>query len=159
MKVIFLDIDGVLNSRIYDRKRNWNENTDIDESRLPVLKSIVDKTEAVIVLSSSWRTDWNENPALCGEDGKYINETLAKAGLKVYSKTPDYGLRGERKDEIIGWLTSCKEDIESFVILDDYAFGWDELFSNFVKTNPNFGLGLEEEHAEKAVKILNGKTK
>ncbi len=52
MKIIFLDIDGVLNSRTYDRKRNWNEQTDIDESRLPLVKEIVDSTGAEIVLSS-----------------------------------------------------------------------------------------------------------
>ena len=55
MKVIFLDIDGVLNSGAYDRRRNWNELTDIDESRLPLVKQIVDQTGAVIVLSSTWR--------------------------------------------------------------------------------------------------------
>lgn len=55
MKVIFLDIDGVLNSRTYDRKRNWNEQTDIDETRLPLIKEIVDATDAKIVLSSTWR--------------------------------------------------------------------------------------------------------
>ncbi len=53
MKIIFLDIDGVLNSRTYDRKRNWNEQTDIDESRLPLVKEIVDSTGAEIVLSST----------------------------------------------------------------------------------------------------------
>ena len=51
MKIIFLDIDGVLNSRVYDRKRNWNEQTDIDETRLPLIKEIVDATDAKIVLS------------------------------------------------------------------------------------------------------------
>lgn len=56
MKVIFLDIDGVLNSRAYDRKRNWNEKTDIDETRLPFIKEIVDATGAKIVLSSHLAT-------------------------------------------------------------------------------------------------------
>lgn len=47
MKIIFLDIDGVLNSRAYDRKRNWNEQTDIDETRLPFIKEIVDRKSVV----------------------------------------------------------------------------------------------------------------
>ena len=46
MKVIFLDIDGVLNSRAYDRKRNRNEQTDIDETRLPLVKEIIERTGA-----------------------------------------------------------------------------------------------------------------
>ena len=51
MKVIFLDIDGVLNSSAYDRKRDWDKLTNIDESRLPLVKRIVDETGAKIVLS------------------------------------------------------------------------------------------------------------
>ena len=62
MKVIFLDIDGVLNSRAYDRKRNWDELTNIDESRLPLVKNIVDETGARIVLSSTWKTHWDKLP-------------------------------------------------------------------------------------------------
>ena len=52
------------------------------------------------------------------------------------------------------WLKATAEVIESFVIIDDYRYGWGKLFENFVKTNPNFGLGLEEEHVRKAIEIL-----
>ncbi|MDE6189696.1 MAG: hypothetical protein K2G37_05375, partial [Clostridia bacterium] len=88
MKIIFLDIDGVLNSRAYDRLRDWNILSDIDETRLPLLKKLVDTTGAKIVLSSTWRAHWNEDPNLCDEDGMYINKTFAKYGLFVYSRTP-----------------------------------------------------------------------
>ena len=80
MKIIFLDIDGVLNSRAYDRKRNWNEQTDIDETRLPLIKEIVDATNAKIVLSSTWREHWDREPNRCKEDGRYINKFFAKYG-------------------------------------------------------------------------------
>lgn len=155
MKVIFLDIDGVLNSRSYDRKRNWNEQTDIDESRLPLLKSIVKATGAKIVLSSTWRQHWNRNPERCDADGEYINRTFAKFGLEIFDKTPGLGLYFDRPDEIRAWLNCIEEDVESFVILDDYRYNWGNLSENFVKTNPNFGLGLEEEHVQKALEILN----
>lgn len=69
MKVIFLDIDGVLNSRKYDSVRNWNEQTDIDVSRLPLLGEIVAATGAEIVLSSTWRVHWEKEESLCDEDG------------------------------------------------------------------------------------------
>lgn len=155
MKVIFLDIDGVLNSRIYDRKRNWSEQTDIDETRLPLVKEIVDATGAKIVLSSTWREHWNMDPDKCDADGVYINETFAKYGLEIYDKTPDLGINFDRPDEIEAWLNSVQEHIESFVIIDDYRYTWGKLSNNFVKTNPNFGLGLEEEHVKKAIEILN----
>lgn len=154
MKVIFLDIDGVLNSRAYDRKRNWNEQTDIDETRLPFVKKIVDETGAKIVLSSTWREHWSIDPGLCDSDGVYINNSFAKYGLEIYGKTPDLGRNFDRPDEIKAWLDSTKENIESFVIIDDYRYGWGKLSDNFVKTNPNFGSGLEEEHVQKAIEIL-----
>ena len=53
------------------------------------------------------------------------------------------------------FIRDSGEVVERFVIIDDYGFGWKELAEYFVKTNPNFGLGLEEEHVIKAVGILN----
>jgi len=154
MKVIFLDIDGVLNSRKYDRERDWNVQSDIDETRLPLVGSIVEQTGAKIVLSSTWRTDWEKDPRLCRDDGVYINETFAKYGLAIYDKTPYLGLCANRRDEVRAWLDEAEEIVESFVIIDDYGFGWQELSDRFVKTNPNFGAGLEEEHVKRAVAIL-----
>ncbi len=155
MKVIFLDIDGVLNSRAYDRKRNWDELTNIDESRLPLVKNIVDETGARIVLSSTWKTHWDKLPEKCDTDGIYINETFSKFGLEIYDKTPDLGIDFDRPDEIKAWLDCARETIESFVIIDDYRYAWGKLADRFVKTNPHFGLGLEDEHVQKAVEILN----
>lgn len=156
VKVIFLDIDGVLNSRAYDRKRDWTKQTDIDETRLPLVKRIVEETGAEIVLSSTWRRHWDKNAEACAEDGRYINEIFAKYGLKIYDKTPYLGICAERKDEVALWLERAGDAVEKFVIIDDYRYGWAELYDFFVKTNPNFGAGLEEEHVVKAIEILNG---
>lgn len=158
MKILFLDIDGVLNSRAYDRTRNWNEQTDIDETRLPFVKRIIDETGAKIVLSSTWREHWDKTNEKCDEDGVYINKTFAKYGLEIYDKTPDLGLKSDRPDEIKAWLETVQEKIEKFAIIDDYSYGWGSLSDYFVKTNPHFGLGLEEEHVIKAIAILNDGT-
>ncbi len=58
MKIIFLDIDGVLNSRQYDAERGTAEGN-IDVSRLLLLKQLIDQTGAKIVLTSSWRRHWD----------------------------------------------------------------------------------------------------
>ena len=59
MKIIFLDIDGVLNSDEYfDKIKNLNINgieNDIDISKIILLKKSLDETGAKIVLTSSWR--------------------------------------------------------------------------------------------------------
>lgn len=155
MKIIFLDIDGVLNSRAYDRKRNWNEQTEIDETRLPLIKEIVDATNAKIVLSSTWRQHWNKDPNRCDVDGRYINKIFARFGLSIYDKTPDLGITALRREEISKWLKETEQEIDSFVIIDDYRYGWGDLSEHFVKTDPNFRLGIEKDHVEKVIDILN----
>lgn len=155
MKVIFLDFDGVLNSAIYDRMRDLTKNTSIDETRLPLLKQIVDRTNARIVLSTSWRKHWDPNIALCDDVGLWINELFSRYGLEIYDKTPYLHFGAGRKNEIIDWIKYSIEPIESYVILDDYAFGWEELSDKLVKTSPTIGRGLEQEHIEKCISILN----
>ena len=59
MKVIFLDIDGVLNSDEYfDKIENLNVQgieREIDVNKIKLLKRAVDETKAKVVLTSSWR--------------------------------------------------------------------------------------------------------
>lgn len=58
MKVVFLDIDGVLNSsKTIDRNFDYPE---LDPRNLKVLKDIVELSHAVLVLISSWKDDWNK---------------------------------------------------------------------------------------------------
>ena len=156
MKILFLDIDGVLNSRAYDCHRNWDEQTNIDETRLPLVKEIVEKTGAEIVLTSTWRRHLDDDLNACDEAGAYIVRTFAKHGLRIFSKTPDFGRDASRRDEVAAWLLERGKAVETFVILDDCAFGWGELSPFYVHTNPHFGYGLEEEHVIRAIAILNG---
>ena len=60
-----------------------------------------------------------------------------------------------RKGEVLKWLQETDEEIEAFVIIDDYRYGWGELSEYFVKTEPNFRLGIEKDHVERAIEILN----
>lgn len=154
LKIVFLDIDGVLNSRSYDKRRDWTKQTDIDETRLPIVKRVVDETGAKIVLSSTWRTHYSSDPDLCDDDGRYIVETFAKYGLSLYDKTPDLGYSADRRDEIKQWLDDGGDDIEAFVIIDDYRFGWGDLADRVVLTDPIHRSGIEDEHAEKAIALL-----
>ena len=58
MKVIFLDIDGVLNSVQYDREREYSDGN-IDKSRLPLVKNIVDATDAFVIIDDIFM-GWGE---------------------------------------------------------------------------------------------------
>lgn len=155
MKIIFLDIDGVLNSEIYEASRREDCGDGyIDLSRVKLLADIVNATGAKIVLTSSLRLDWDKNPDLCDKDGKYINQCLARYGLSIMDKTPFFSLFTERRKEILNWLSNHRSEVESFVILDDMNYGWGELSGRVVITDP-LSYGLEEEHVQKALELLS----
>lgn len=162
-KIIFLDIDGVLNSDEYieDLPPVSTELDDIDESKVQLLKEIVDRTGAQIVLSSSWRkmTHDKDNLQFGNLIYKYLIETLNKYSLSIVSETPI--LNDSRPKEIITWINQNTETEMVFVSLDDdytleqyKEYGIEECL---IKTS-YYGKngGLQREHVEQAVNILNG---
>ena len=150
MRIIFLDIDGVLNSVRYDRERT-QEDGNIDKSRLPLLKRLANETGAQVVLSSSWRKHWDPDPALRDGIGTRLDRTFADAGVPIFDKTP---VAGSRAEEISLWLRAHPQ-VTRFVILDDAFGGWGELAEQVVKTDSRIGRGLEERHVEEAIGKLS----
>lgn len=149
--VIFLDIDGVLNSVAYDRIRS-NDEGNIDVSRLCLLRKIICATGAHIVLTSSWRKHWHAETEKCDSIGREINCVFEQAGIRIHDKTLALQNRAE---EITEWLAR-HPDVRTYVILDDAFGGWGAHESHLVKTNSRIGRGLEERHVAVAIKILNG---
>lgn len=145
MRVIFLDCDGVLNSQ----EGGFGVPED---DKIQRLKRVVDETEAVIVLSSSWRyaEGYRDSSGIRRLYDSLINH-LANYGLSLYSSTPIKGtIRGEEIDE---WIMNCGEDITSFVILDDDS-DMEPHMDKLVKTD--YRKGLQDEEVQKAIRILKG---
>lgn len=128
MKVIFLDIDGVLNSDIWykkqaaQKKASMNLNDHLDKEAIRLLNKIITQTNANVVLSSTWRKHY----AL--EEIQAIFDNKGFLG-HIIAKTPDLVGMNEyftRGNEILKW---CKEneallgkkyvDFKEYVILDD----------------------------------------
>ena len=141
---IFLDIDGVLNGLEYQLTAT-EDPPFIDKSRLPILKEIVEKSDAKIVLSSSWKKAWAK--------GCTFDCVFQKAGIDIYDTTPTIG---RKNAEISAWLNAHSE-IESFVVLDYADCGWGELLPNVIITDPIQQRGLEKEHIPLALVILENK--
>jgi len=150
MRIIFLDIDGVLNSSRYDRQRQEDEGN-IDVSRLELIKFLADTTGAKVVLSSSWRCHWDPEGEGTDETGRALETVFNQVGISLFDRTPV--LSGNRSKEIRAWLAG-RTDIESFVIIDDIKFGWGDLEPYTVKTDYRIGRGVEQSHIDKAIKIL-----
>lgn len=151
MKVIFLDIDGVLN---HEQHYKWlmetNEPTPLQEvypysefnpKSCQLLNEIIKETDAKIVVSSSWR--------LNGENR--LNSLFKYFGLpRIYSITPC--LNTARGIEIDAWLAAHPE-VDKYVILDDDEDMNEHQLPYFIKTNP-YEDGLNKEVKTKAIKIL-----
>lgn len=155
MKVIFLDVDGVLNSQDLFEKCSEDELVPVDEDNIRCLKTIVDETGAKIVLSSSWRYGWTEHNDAVQDWCRLLVDVLEKYQLKIIDKTV-YLESGKREDEIKEWLDNSEEKIENFVIIDDGAYDWYRhgYDKHLVKTDFCKG-GLREVHVQRAVDILN----
>lgn len=151
MKIIFLDVDGVLNNiHSTERCRGF---IGIEDSKVEILKEIVNKTCAKIVLSSTWKYGWEKNINDCDGHGTYLNSKLAYSGLKAIDKTKDLSDRGE---EILEWVN--RNNITEYIVIDDEIFkDFEELgiVNRLVKTT-FYGKdgGLQQEHIAKAIKLF-----
>lgn len=157
MKIIFLDVDGVLNYRGC-KARSATGCLGIDDEKVKLLRQIIDQTGAIVVLTSTWKTEWFPS-AFIGDlpkDGQYLEKQLAKHKVFVRAKTEDSSW-AQRGRGILDFIETSTYNVEQFVILDDESFDFIELGleNRFVKTN--FADGLLPEHVEKAVCILNGR--
>lgn len=156
MKIIFLDIDGVLNSSDYRQRMGMDYFSQIiDRRKMPILKHIVEETGAEVVLSSTWRKFWNPGENQLDPAGQHIHDIFREYGLWIHSKTPVLQNAG-RNNEIQLWLDQHPY-VDGYVILDDKDFGWpNALRAHFVQTDLN-GDGLEEIQAKQAIDVLKGK--
>lgn len=119
MKVLFLDIDGVVCLH-EEGVVNWGDNTadDVfDEQCCRRLKEIIDRTGCKLVLSSFWRLE--------EKDIFNMLEQFRPFGITAsdfHGKTPIMVRRGE---EIKSYLAQYPE-ITSFVAVDDEDFANDD---------------------------------
>ena len=159
MRIIFLDIDGVLNCECSDSRCEGY--LGIDDKKAEVLREIVDRSNAAIVLISSWKSGWIRDPLSKDEQSRhadYLDRKLRKHHMRILDKTEDDGWN--RGHGIIKWLSE-RPNVDSWVVLDDEVFRDYEacgILSHLVKTNfySHYG-GLQREHIEAALRILKVK--
>lgn len=165
-KILFLDIDGVLNSERYhdycyengmasDEKFGYP----FDPEAVANLARIIDETGADIVISSSWKfwglstmiDLWKER-ALPGKIVSVTPNTMSDEMLLNVDLT-DWASMAGKGHEIKEWLSKKGKNVEQYAILDDADDMLPEQQSHFVQTNPK--VGITEEDAKKTIAILN----
>jgi uncharacterized protein YqgQ len=149
--IIFLDFDGVLNSqRWMEANRHLVKTVELwlcknlDHAAVARVEKISKATGAKVVISSSWRRMFSL---------EQLQQILKDFGFtgEVIGITPKQDQ--ERGIEIQTWLNE-HGPIESFVILDDDS-DMVHLMHKLVQTT--FEDGLQDEHVEKAIAILENK--
>jgi hypothetical protein len=147
MKIIFLDIDGVLNSISYFKKlHGFNVCPDdkLDPIAINNLNKIIDYTGVKIVLSSTWRIGYMHD--LPGLQKLFKDNNIHGDVLGI---TPINSLaRGAQIEE---WLDTCNQTVESFIIIDDDN-DMGRLSNRLIKTTISYGL--LDEHIKLAIDML-----
>lgn len=145
-RIIFLDIDGVLNRTV------GATHIRLDPDLVARLKTLVERTGAALVLSSFWR-----------EFESYVAYILSRQGIcsRIVGRTPGLAssplAQGERRfvsrsDEICAWL-EVNAHVTRFVVLDDRPdAGLGVLAERFVRTDP--AVGLTDADVERAIAVL-----
>lgn len=133
MKVLFLDIDGVLNST-----RTWIAYGGLphdfrpglprfDLVALGMLRRIVHAADARVVLSSAWRTQYS------------AEEVATALGLPIIGSTPVTACWA-RGREIDAWLRDHEGEVDRYCILDDDDDMLPEQRPYFVRTSGHEGV-------------------
>lgn len=140
-KIIYLDIDGVLNSKYFYNVTPYYTWDLFDPKCVQLLNWLTREHRAKIILISDWRKN-------------YSLQTIKKVFKKNHIESKIAGIIDtdiSKEEGVIKSIKTISETLKiNFVILDD------ELdLSNTVKINPEFGFTLPDYR--KANKILNQK--
>lgn len=159
MRILFLDIDGVLNTQkylkeVWDKKKRDHVDLDdldslanhkmldIDMNKLKLLKEIVDECDLSVVITSSWKR-LTVYPL--------VEKRLIELGIPVVGVTIDN--MDNRGQGIKNYIK--KYNIKEYIVLDDDIFyDYDEeILKRLVKTS-FYEDGLDEEKKEEAIRLI-----
>jgi hypothetical protein len=166
LKIIFLDIDGVLATSEYLKNKKWT----LNPVKQKLLEEIITATNANIVLSSSWRkSSLDETIKYMQQEGFLFSDKIIGVTIRAYQyikKETKIHLAIPRGVEIKQWIDTHihsnngknwqKKELGkdfNYVILDDDTDMLLEQKSNFIHINSE--VGLTKDDVNKAIEILN----
>lgn len=172
MKIIFLDIDGVLNSlpdndtinlwkKTFGEKETERKLYGLDSELVKNLKEIIDKTGCKIVFSTSWR--YFKDHHIEGDDWRktlqemlHVNNDTFLGDTPILWNCDDYGFKRIRGTEIKTWLmNNTTPGSYTYCIIDDVICDIKTVIpiKNIVHINPK--TGLQKTDIERCINVLN----
>lgn len=164
MNVIFLDVDGVLNS-FHFILNNSRDGLIINESKLPILKDICNNTNSQIVLSSYWKLYWGDKEEPQSELLQELLTLFKKYNIPFYGKTSNIKKQIHNGSSIPNWkeyeikkYLQEHREIKHFCIIDDDLTDLESLRDYVVKTYDELTEeeyeGLNTLHKDRVKRIL-----
>ena len=163
-KIIFLDIDGVLNTQDWHSRMTKDTPRDefgwaFDPVAVENLGHVVKETGASIVISSSWKflglAKLKEMWKIRNLPGTVLDITpnTVSDEMLLNANLDEMELGVCRGNEIKEWLSKHKGEVSNYVIIDDFDDMLSEQEDHVVLTNTL--IGITDFDAEKAITILN----
>jgi len=142
VRVLFLDVDGVLNRVGFHPDESVGLRSWIEPELAQRLCDVLEASGAGVVLISDWRRD---------RELQHLREELAAAGVEcsLLGSTPVLGQARWR--EIEAWMQEQHVDAQSVVIVDD-GYDMGSLQQRFVRTSPL--NGLDEDVAREILRLF-----
>lgn len=161
IKIIFLDIDGVLNHELfYKANRHVTEDvpypaSNIDPVSIKKLNRLIRRTGAKIVITSTWRL---------GRTIMELQDILESRGFEgeIIDKTDSLDFKINwtcRGNEIFKWILDNERivgnrfDYNNYLILDDDTDMLFQQTKNFIPINSFYGI--TNEVINKGIEVLN----
>lgn len=147
-KLLFLDVDGVLNDI-----NVLTQSPPIGNRQMQNLRLLTQETNCEIILSSTWR--------IFQLNKRWLQEAFQKHNITLWiDQTPEIK-SGPRSKEIIAWLLANAAQNAKVVVLDDdddaniQNHGLFNIIDSFIQTD--FKEGLTANHALQVIDFFTSK--
>ncbi len=174
LKIIFLDMDGVLNSMPDEKvRKTWKYDKElynmklfgIDQELVNLLKLVLDRTGAKIVFSTSWRY-FRDHPTVGSDWRKTLASMLNVSEEETFiGNTPDISACGgwesgsvkrRRGAEIMFWLNNNAEPGNfRYCVIDDEVCDIIGPVPERNVVHTDMKTGLQMKDVDRCVRILN----
>ena len=137
INLIFIDIEGVLNSRHFNRMATYYTWDLFDPRSVKLLNRLIEEFDGKLVLTSNWtkryeltkiREIFKKNKIEGSLIGSVINDSTKESAIKTY----------------IDSLSSKLKNVNYIIVDNDSNLDQSDLINKIVKTNPEWGFTVIE---------------
>jgi hydroxymethylpyrimidine pyrophosphatase-like HAD family hydrolase len=154
MKIIFLDIDGVMNTDTHLVRSEVHEGLEFCPIAIRVLQEVIKETGAKVVISSTWRAGRSVDELQ--DIFRNYSEDIALSIIGKTSYNQGKVKRGVEIREFVDYVNNKENEfVTNFVVLDDDNFDMDLVKDNLIRCYSDQELrGLTEDLKPRILKLL-----